>query len=132
MGNHSFNHVNGWKVEDGRYIDDIMQAAKLIDSDIFRPPYGRITKFQRRLLTGSASEKNKQLFKIIMWNVLSADFDPSISAEKCLTNVVRNSGNGSIVVFHDSEKAFSKLHYALPKALEHFAKLNYRFEEIKI
>jgi peptidoglycan/xylan/chitin deacetylase (PgdA/CDA1 family) len=130
VGNHSHNHLNGWKVKDKEYIDDILQARKYIDSDIYRPPYGRITKFQNRLLTNGSSEK--QLFKIIMWNVLSADFDPSISAETCATNVMRNATRGSIIVFHDSEKAFSKLQFALPRVLQYFSDKNYRFQEIRL
>ena len=130
-GNHSYNHLNGWKVDDKKYIDDVMEARKFIDSDIFRPPYGRITKFQNRLLTSRESER-KQLFKIIMWNVLSADFDLSITPEKCASNVIRNSKTGSIIVFHDSQKAFSKLRFALPSVLKHFGEKNYRFEAIKL
>lgn len=131
-GNHSFNHVNGWKVDDKQYIEDVMNAKKYIDSDIFRPPYGRITKFQNRLLTTSPSPGKKQLFKIIMWNVLSADFDPSITGETCATNVIKNAKPGSIIVFHDSQKAFSKLKFALPEVLKHFAEKNYTFSEIRV
>lgn len=131
-GNHSFNHVNGWKVDDKKYIDDVMQAKKFIDSDIFRPPYGRITKFQSQLLSGKQTTGHKQLFKIIMWNVLSADFDLSITPEKCATNVIRNARRGSVIVFHDSQKAFSKLRFALPEVLKHFTSKNFRFEEIKL
>ena len=112
-GNHTMHHLNGWKTDDKKYIDDVMEARKFIDSNIFRPPYGRITKFQNRLLASRESER-KQLFKIIMWNVLSADFDLSITPEKCASNVIRNSKPGSIVVFHDSQKALSKLKFALP------------------
>ena len=130
-GNHSYNHLNGWKVDDKKYIDDVMEARKFIDSNIFRPPYGRITKFQNRLLASGESER-KQLFKIIMWNVLSADFDLSITPEKCASNVIRNSKPGSIVVFHDSQKALSKLKFALPSVLKHFTEKNYRFEAIKL
>lgn len=128
-GNHSFNHLNGWKVDDDKYIADILEAGKFIDSNIFRPPYGRITKFQTRLLT---SPNNKQMFKVIMWNILSADFDATISAEKASTNVIKSAKEGSIVVFHDSEKAFSKLQFALPKVLDHFSKKGYKFQEIRI
>lgn len=130
-GNHSFNHLNGWKVEDKKYIADVMEARKFIDSDIFRPPYGRITKFQNRLLTGSSPDK-RQLFKIIMWNVLSADFDLLISPQKCASNVIRNAKRGSIIVFHDSQKAFSKLKFALPEVLKYFTDKNYSFAEIKL
>ena len=131
VGNHSFNHLNGWQVEDGKYIADILYARKFIDSDIFRPPYGRITKFQNQLLT-SQLHNNKKLFKIIMWNILSADFDLSVTAEKCASNVIRNAKQGSVIVFHDSQKSFSKLQFALPEVLRHFAAKNYRFEDIKI
>lgn len=132
IGNHSFNHLNGWKVKDEKYIEDVMNARKYIDSDIFRPPYGRITKFQNRLLTASSSQNQKQLFKIIMWNVLSADFDLSLTPEKCASNVIRNSKRGSVIVFHDSQKAFSKLQFALPEVLKYFSEKKYKFEEIKI
>jgi peptidoglycan/xylan/chitin deacetylase (PgdA/CDA1 family) len=132
VGNHSHNHLNGWKVEDKEYIEDILQAKKFIDSDIFRPPYGRVTKFQNRLLTASQAPAKKPLFKIIMWNVLSADFDNSITGEKCAANVIRNASRGSIVVFHDSQKAFSKLQFALPRVLEHFSEKKFKFEEIRL
>jgi peptidoglycan/xylan/chitin deacetylase (PgdA/CDA1 family) len=129
-GNHSYHHLNGWKVSDKLYFEDIMQARKYIDSDIFRPPYGRITKFQNGLLT--KSDGKKQLFKIIMWNVLSGDFDFTISPEKCASNVIRNATQGSVIVFHDSQKAFSKIQFALPRVLQYFSDKNYRFEEIKL
>lgn len=131
VGNHTFNHLNGWKVDDKKYLDDVMEARKYIDSDIYRPPYGRITKFQSRLLTAT-THSQKPLFKIIMWNVLSADFDVNLSGEKCASNVIRNATKGSVVVFHDSEKAFSKLKFALPSVLQHFAGRNFKFEEIRL
>ena len=130
-GNHSHNHLNGWKVDDKKYIDDVMEARKFIDSDIFRPPYGRITKFQNRLLTSSGQDQ-KPLFRIIMWNLLSADFDLSITPEKCASNVVGNAKPGSIIVFHDSEKAFPKLKFAVPQVLKYFTQKNYRFEAIAL
>lgn len=132
VGNHSYNHLNGWKIDDATYIADIMHAKKFIDSDIYRPPYGRITKFQNRLLTGAGSTSEKQLFKIIMWNVLSADFDISVTPEKCASNVIRNTSRGSIIVFHDSQKALLKLQFALPRVLQHFTERNYKFKEIRI
>lgn len=131
-GNHSFNHLNGWKVKDEKYIADVMEARKFIDSNIFRPPYGRITKFQNRLLATADSGTQKQLFKIIMWNVLSADFDLSATPQKCASNVIMNAKRGSVIVFHDSQKAFSKLKFALPEVLKHFAAKNYSFAEIKL
>ena len=131
IGNHSQNHVNGWNISDQEYISDVMQARKIIDSDIFRPPYGRITKFQSKVLASNRSDQ-KPLFKIIMWNVLSADFDERINGEKCASNVIRNAKRGAIVVFHDSQKALPRLREALPKVLQHFAGRNFRFEGIKL
>ena len=124
-GNHTFNHLNGNKTGDEKYISDVIKAAEYIDSVLFRPPYGRITRFQAKLL-GNA----KRPFKIIMWSVLSGDFDTSLSPRKCLENVVLKSRAGSIVVFHDSAKAWDRLHYALPLALQHFTKNGYAFPAI--
>lgn len=124
-GNHTQNHLNGWKTDDAKYLDNIHEAAQLIDSNLFRPPYGRIRKFQARLLEGSP-----RAYRIIMWDVLSADFDRSLTGERCARNVIRYAQPGSIVVFHDSEKAFDRLRRALPAVLEHFSGLGYRFEAI--
>ena len=128
--NHTFNHLNGWKTADKEYVENIKKAKKFIDSSLFRPPYGRITRFQSRLLTSAENNNHRQLFKIIMWDVLSADFDQSITAAKCTLNVTKNAGEGSIVVFHDSEKAFPRLENALPETLKYFANREYRFESI--
>jgi peptidoglycan-N-acetylglucosamine deacetylase len=125
-GNHTHNHLNGWKTSDSLYFSDIEQASRYIDSDLFRPPYGRITKFQISCL-----QKSKSNFKIIMWDVLSADFDEKISGETCARNVVRNAKKGSIIIFHDSEKAFSRMKIALPETLIFFAEKGYVFEAIK-
>ena len=131
VGNHTYNHLNGWKVDDQKYIQDILEARKVIDSNIFRPPYGRITQFQNRILTTSSTQNQNELFKIIMWNVLSADFDLTVSLETCASNVIRNAKKGSIIVFHDSQKAFPKLQFALPRVLKHFAEKNFKFAEIQ-
>lgn len=125
VGNHTQNHLNGWKVSDKDYLDNIRQAAVYIDSDLFRPPYGRISQFQARLLQSPPNN-----FSIIMWDVLSGDFDRSVSAEKCARNVRRFARPGSIIVFHDSEKAYDRLHGALPEVLEYFSGEGYRFEAI--
>lgn len=123
VGNHTHNHLNGWKTTDKKYLENIILARKFIDSNLFRPPYGRITRFQIQQL--------KSIFSIIMWDVLSGDFDAELSPQKCLQNVVSNTSSGSIIVFHDSEKAFPRLEYALPKALEFFAEQGYVMEGIK-
>lgn len=131
VGNHTFNHLNGRKSTDKDYIADIREAARYIDSNLFRPPYGRITGFQARLLTAGENAKQSTVYRIIMWDVLSADFDLAVSREKCAANVIKNARAGSIVVFHDSEKAFPKLEHALPETLAHFNAKGYRFEAVR-
>ncbi len=127
VGNHTYDHLNGWKSNDDIYLQNIFEAKKQIDSNLFRPPYGKITWFQLQQLSA-------QKFKLrtIMWSVLSGDFDTQLSPEKCFTNVMKNTGDGSIVVFHDSEKAFERLQYALPRSLDFFSSKGYRFESIKM
>ena len=127
VGNHTQNHLNGWKTNDKVYLDDIAEAKKYIDSNLFRPPYGRISMFQLRQLKGA-----KYNLKPVMWSVLSGDFDIDITPAQCAENVLLNSKSGSIVVFHDSEKAFNNLRYALPKVLEYFSKEGYKFEKIML
>jgi len=126
-GNHTFNHVNGWKVADDVYFKDIIEAKKYIDSALFRPPYGRITRFQAKHLQETALK-----MKVVMWDVVSGDFDTTIAPARCTGNVLKNARAGSIVVFHDSVKAFPNLKEALPATLEHFSVKGYRFEAIKV
>lgn len=126
IGNHTQNHINGWKTADKPYIDNIMQAAQYIDSQLFRPPYGRISRFQANFLQKIASPA----YRIIMWSVLSGDFDQKLAPEKCLENVVVNAKPGSIVVFHDSTKAWDRMSYTLPRVLEHFSKQGYTFKKL--
>jgi peptidoglycan/xylan/chitin deacetylase (PgdA/CDA1 family) len=131
-GNHTFHHLNGWKATDEHYLKNILEAGKYIDSNLFRPPYGRITRFQVRLLTEIRNSPVNSNFNIIMWDVLSGDFDTSLTGATCASYVIKNAQPGSIVVFHDSEKAFPRLKEALPKTLEHFSKQGYRFEAIRL
>jgi peptidoglycan/xylan/chitin deacetylase (PgdA/CDA1 family) len=123
VGNHTYNHLNGWKTNDKKYFENIGNAKKIIDSNLFRPPYGRITRFQ--------ANEMKSVFKIIMWDVLSADFDVEISPVECYENVVKNTKPGSIIVFHDSEKAFPRLEEALPKVLQNFFDKGYKMSVIR-
>ncbi len=125
VGNHTFNHLKGRKTNDTVYINDIADAAKYIDSSLFRPPFGSVTKFQARLL-----QTMTKPYKIIMWTVLSGDFDNNNTKESCLKNVLSKTNNGAIVVFHDSEKAAEKMRYALPAFLNKFSKEGYLFEKI--
>ena len=125
VGNHTYNHLNGWKTNTAVYLENIEKARKLIDSDLFRPPYGRSSAFQIRNLT------QKLGYKIVMWDVLSGDFDPAVSGKQAAERVIRNSGPGSIVVFHDSTKAFSVLQEALPLVLAYFSGQGFSFETIQ-
>ncbi len=124
VGNHTFNHLNGWKTADDLYVNDVAAAAKYIDSNLFRPPYGRITAFQAQLL------KEKFQLKTIMWDVLSGDFDTTLSADQCQVNVLKKSTAGSIIVFHDSQKAWDRLSIALPEVLKHFSALGFAFKSL--
>ena len=127
VANHTYDHLNGWKTGDNIYLENISRAAGLIESNLFRPPYGKITFRQINLL----SQKTIGL-KVIMWSVLSGDFDKTVSNQKCLSNVIVNAGKGSIVVFHDSEKALEKLQFTLPHVLDYFTKLNFKFDKIEV
>ncbi|MEO8711223.1 MAG: polysaccharide deacetylase family protein [Parafilimonas sp.] len=124
-GNHTFNHLNGWKTKNSLYIRDVAEASDYIDSNLFRPPYGKVSQFVSKIL------RNKFQYKIIMWNVLSADFDENISPEKCMQNVLLYSKPGSIIVFHDSTKSWDRMSFALPLILKHFAALGFSFKALK-
>ncbi len=127
VGNHTNNHLNGWKTDDVLYLDDIAEAKKHIDSNLFRPPYGRITRFQLARL-----EQQRFKLKTVMWSLLSGDFDTRITPEKCWDNLKGKCKAGSIVVFHDSEKAADRLRYTLPKTLDYYSKLGFSFEKITV
>jgi len=128
-GNHTQHHLNGWKTNNEQYLADVAEASKYIETNLFRPPYGRIKSLQAK---GIKKALKTQSAKIVMWDVLSGDFDESISKEKCLDNVIHKSKAGSIIVFHDSEKALPRLKYTLPAALDFFAKSGYFFRIIEV
>lgn len=125
VGNHSFDHLNGWKTDNRVYQANILKASGYINSDLYRPPYGRMRPSQLKHL-----KLQERPYKVVMWSVLSGDFDINISAEQCCKNVLKNAGNGSIVVFHDSEKAAQKLRYALPGVLKYFSGKGYMFKKL--
>ena len=127
VGNHTYQHLNGWQTSKDAYLQDIADAAKLIESDLFRPPYGKVTKAQLKNLSEAP-----YLLSPVMWTVLSGDFDSILSKEKCLKNVLQKTTKGSIIVFHDSEKAFDKLKFVLPQVLSFFTEKEYQFKSIKI
>jgi peptidoglycan/xylan/chitin deacetylase (PgdA/CDA1 family) len=161
IGNHTFNHLKGWKTDNKVYLENFKQCQKLTQTNLFRPPYGKIKKSQIKMILDMKSEildvRNKmqeaslkkqdhlhdsqisnlksQISKdspisIIMWDVLSGDFDTQLSPEKCLKNVLKHTGNGSIVVFHDSLKAWERLEYTLPKALKIWSNEGYQFKTL--
>jgi peptidoglycan/xylan/chitin deacetylase (PgdA/CDA1 family) len=119
-GNHTFHHLNGWHISPGAYIEDVYRCRTFFETRLFRPPYGRLTPSQYLLL--------RKDFKVILWSVLTYDFHRHITPEQCLKNAIDNTHSGSIVVFHDSLKALEKVRYALPRFLEHFGGLGYRFD----
>ncbi len=140
IGNHTHNHVKGWKTKTKDYLRNIEEAQRVINGEIpnnnfvtdhhhslianlFRPPYGQITPKQGKKLIALG-------YKIIMWDVLSFDWGENVSKETCLDNVTSKATSGSIIVFHDSVKASKNMQYALPKVLEFFSKKGYTFEAI--
>jgi peptidoglycan/xylan/chitin deacetylase (PgdA/CDA1 family) len=124
-GNHTFNHLNAWHVKGEEYIDDVKHAEKFIQSKLFRPPYGRMyPQLSKKLRTQFG-------YKIIMWHVLSGDFDDSIAPEKCLNNVLDKAQKGSIIVFHDSSKASKNLQFALPEVLKKFTESGFVFKSLQ-
>jgi peptidoglycan-N-acetylglucosamine deacetylase len=121
VGNHTYNHLDGWKTRTADYIENIRRCVE-IDSGLFRPPYGHLTLNQYRMLSEN--------YRIIMWDVLSTDFDQHVDGRTCFERVVRHAKKGSIIVFHDSIKAAERLRYCLPKVLGHFRKQGFSFRSI--
>ncbi|HEY9006457.1 polysaccharide deacetylase family protein [Ohtaekwangia sp.] len=133
VGNHTFHHLNGWKHKANAYTADVRQCQQTMASQfgangqvyisrLFRPPYGRISRQQIHVL--------KQEYTIVMWDVLSIDYNKHLSPEKCLKNTIQTTRPGSIVVFHDSVKAEKNMMYALPRVLDHFTEQGYTFKPL--
>lgn len=148
IGNHTYNHIKGWKTSTKDYVANVLKAEQVMSyefrvqssefqktteseiniqqsqiNNLFRPPYGQITPKQGK-------ELMKLGYKIIMWDIISFDWDKTVSEETCLNNVITKSTNGSIVVFHDSVKASKNMQYALPKTLEYFSEKGYSFNPL--
>ena len=121
-GNHTMHHLQGLKVSLKCYIHDVLEAAELIDSPLFRPPHGLIRYSQGKVL--------KERFNVIMYDLVTRDYSRKITGEQVLENVRRYARNGSIIVFHDSLKAADNLRYALPKAIEWLSEQGYEFHAI--
>ncbi|MDY6801288.1 MAG: polysaccharide deacetylase family protein [Bacteroidota bacterium] len=124
VGNHSYSHLSGWKIKNQEYYKDIYKASGLIHSNLFRPPYGEITLQQIKQL--------KDEYRIIMWDVLSYDYHPKITPQKCLRNVLQKTSSGSVVVFHDNQKALKNLQYTLPLVLQYFSEKGFVFKPITV
>lgn len=122
VGNHTFHHFNGTFTATKKYLNDVADCAKVVDSKLFRPPYGRLRWFQKRFL--------KKHYSLIYWDVLSWDFRAELSNEQVLKNVLTHTTNGSIVLFHDSLRSEPRMLYALPRFLEHFSKLGFVFKAL--
>ena len=131
IGNHTYNHLRGWGTEDEKYLTNVKQCEAEISTQIkegrngkklFRPPHGRITRSQSKVLLPD--------YDIIMWDVLTADYDTGLSPDKVLAKAIRYTENGSIVLFHDSIKANKNMSFALPRFLEYFSEREFRFQSI--
>jgi peptidoglycan/xylan/chitin deacetylase (PgdA/CDA1 family) len=121
VGNHTYSHLKGWQMDNTEYFNDIDLASNFISSRLFRPPYGKFTASQIKYLSDN--------YQIVMWDILSQDYNQNISPEKVLNNVLDNVRGGSIVVFHDSVKAEPNLTYALPRVLDNLSG-KYEFRKI--
>lgn len=124
VGGHTYNHEKGWNTKTGDYIISVDKTQQMINSDLFRPPHGRIKSSQIRKL--------KNYYKLIAWSVISYDWDKSLTPEDCFNNVIKNAGDGSIIVFHDSEKAEKNMIPTLTKVLEYYSEKGFAFEKLKI
>lgn len=122
VGNHGHNHLKGFRHSAHVYLDDINLAGSKIDSVLFRPPYGRILPAQVKVISDH--------YRIIMWSVLSVDYNQRLDCKRVLHNVIDNVKPGSIIVFHDSEKASKNLYYALPRTLEFLKEQGYKMKSI--
>lgn len=112
LGNHTHNHITGWEVNAEKYLANINKANEVLHTNLYRPPYAHFTP-------GQVAQVVRNGYKIVMWNVLSRDYNRNLSQEGCLRNVTKHLKAGSIVVFHDSVKTFKNMHYALPRTLDY-------------
>jgi len=123
VGNHTYHHLKGWKHKTKAYLEDVLNTKTLIDSKLFRPPYGKLKNKQAKRL-------QQQGYKIVMWDVLSFDWDTKVSEEECFENVINSAKKGSIIVLHDSIKAERNLKSVLPRVLEYYSGRGYVFKSI--
>lgn len=124
VGNHTYSHQKGWGMSLERYLEDVDFAGDIIHSELFRPPYAFVTPAQMRAVA--------MRYKVVMWDIVSRDYNRSLSPRKCLKNVINYLAPGSIVVFHDSEKAFKNMSYALPRTLKKIAEMGLKCKIIEL
>ena len=124
IGNHTYSHQKGWGMSLERYIEDVDLAAGLLQTELFRPPYARVTPSQMRAVG--------QRYKIIMWNILSRDYSPTVSPTECAKGVLKHIAPGAIIAFHDSDKSFRNMSYALPRVLERAKELGLKCKIIEL
>lgn len=122
IGSHTMNHLNGWGTDNIPYFHNVRRGASLVKSELYRPPYGKMKPSQTQFIN--------RHYQVVMWDVLSGDFDPNITNDQCYRNVITHAEPGSIIVLHDSIKAKEKLQNVLPRILEHFSGLGYKFENL--
>lgn len=122
VGNHTYNHLSGWKTSNEKYLKNVAQASAFIESGLFRPPYGQISPGQIASL--------KQQYSIIMWSILTRDYEHDLDAEKALKTMIACIKPGDIIVLHDSEKAEANMLYILKGLLEHFSKQQFLFRHL--
>jgi peptidoglycan/xylan/chitin deacetylase (PgdA/CDA1 family) len=123
VGNHTYSHIAGWETDNVEYFRNIRKCAHLVKTDLFRPPYGKMKPKQVEFIN--------RHYKIVMWDVLSGDFDDENTPERCYKNVANNAKSGSIIVFHDSLKSFPNLKVCLPKILQYLSEQGYSFRSIE-
>ena len=120
IANHSYSHKNGWLCAKEKYIADIEKCQELMPQNkLFRPPYGKITKAQITLL--------KEKYKIILWDVLSWDFQQNTSPKKVQENILKNTKEGSIILLHNNQKSYKNLHPILEETIHILTKKGFRF-----
>ncbi|MBR6092991.1 MAG: polysaccharide deacetylase family protein [Bacteroidales bacterium] len=125
VGCHTFNHENGWKTKTQDYVGSVSAANELIQSNLFRPPHGKIKRSELKKLQTSNSE-----LQTVAWTVIAYDWDHALSPEDVYQNVIRNAGDGAIVAFHDSLKAYSNMISVLPRVLEYYSQKGFVFKNI--
>ncbi len=122
IGNHTYNHLRGWEVSQNDYWSNILQSEQYQKTEFFRPPYGRITSKQLRII--------RKHFKIVFWSVLTYDYSKYLDVKSALPKIIKATHPGSIVLFHDSKKAKENVLYLLPRFIEYFLAQGYTFETL--